>query len=259
MDISNKKKYLYLILSNSSLFLLMGLTTLLWWFIAPRLDDIYELLRPISLALLRIFFLILLIGTSMVMLTSLFERNFLIAKFAVNLYNRIMYPITIFLSSIIGFSREKVRESYVHVNNSFIKAIKPRFKAKEILILLPHCLQNNNCKIRLSNDIYSCARCGNCDIGKLIQVIEKHQVSAAIANGGTLARRIVLKYKPKFIIAVACDRDLVSGIQDVFPLPVYGILNIRPEGPCFNTRVDVDQLEETLRKVINEEKGQEKI
>jgi uncharacterized protein len=255
MLVNNKKKFIYLILSMSSLFILMGLTTLLWWFIAPRLNDIYELLRPVSLALLRIFFLLLLIGTGMVMLTSLTERNFLIAKFAVSLYNRVMYPITILLGTILGFSRERLRESYVHVNNSFIKAIKPRFYNKDILILLPHCLQVTKCKIRLSNNIYNCARCGECDIAALISVAEKYQVSIAIANGGTLARRIILKFKPKFILAVACDRDLVSGIHDVYPLPVLGILNMRPEGPCINTRVDVDLLEETLREIIREKKG----
>ena len=254
MEVNNRKKYLYLILSLSSLLLLMGLTTLLWWFIAPRLEDIYKILRLISLNLLRLFFIVLVIGTGSVMLTSIFERNFLIAKFAVTLYNKIMYPITIFLGSIIGFSREKIRESYVHVNNSFIKAIKQRFRPNEILILLPHCLQNNKCKIRLSNDILNCKRCGNCDIGDLIYIAEKYKVSIAIANGGTLARRIVLKFKPKFIVAVACDRDLVSGIQDVFPLPVYGILNIRPEGPCFNTRVDLEKLSDALEKIIYEEK-----
>jgi hypothetical protein len=252
MEINNRKKTLYLVLSVSSLLFLMGLTTLLWWFIAPRLEDIYFLLRPISLTLLRIFFSILLIGTGMVLLTSFTENNFLIARFAVNLYNRIMYPITVFLGTLIGFSKEKVRESYVHVNNSFIKAIKPRYKPEEILILLPHCLQISTCKIRLSNDIYNCQRCGACDIASLLEVAEKYGVSIAIAIGGTLARRIVLKYKPKFILAVACDRDLVSGIQDVFPLPVFGILNIRPEGPCINTKVDVNKLEKTLLNILNE-------
>ncbi|MCF7911009.1 MAG: DUF116 domain-containing protein [Candidatus Cloacimonetes bacterium] len=254
MKINSRSKYLYLLLSLSSLCLLMGLTTLLWWFIAPRLDDIYEILRPISLALLRLFFLILLIGVSTVMLTSIFEKNFLIVKFAVNLYNRIMYPITIFLGTICGVSRERIRESFVHVNNSFIKASRQQFRPEEILILLPHCLQNNECKIRLSNDIYNCERCGKCDIAGLLSIAENFKVSIAIANGGTLARRIVLKFRPKFIVAVACDRDLVSGIQDVFPLPVYGILNIRPEGPCFNTRVDLDKLSATLQKIIYEEK-----
>lgn len=259
MEVNSKKKILYLIMSVSSLIFLMGLTTLLWWFIAPRLDDIYSILRPVSLTLLRIFFSILLIGTGMVLLTSITEKNFLIAKFAVNLYNRVMYPVTMFLGKLTGFKPENIRESYVHVNNSFIKAMKPNFAPEQVLILLPHCLQVVSCKIRLSNDIYNCKRCGACDIAGLLEVAERNHVNIAIANGGTLARRIVKKYRPRFIIAVACDRDLVSGIQDVFPLPVFGVLNIRPEGPCYNTKVDVQLLERTLKKILNEKKRPEEI
>ncbi|MCF7918348.1 MAG: DUF116 domain-containing protein [Candidatus Cloacimonetes bacterium] len=254
MKLITRRKYLYLILSVISLIFLMALTTLLWWFIAPRLEDIYHLLRPISLTVLRSFFIVLLIGITMVVLTSLTEKNFLLAKFIVKLYNRIMYPITLFLGRILGWKKERIRESFAHVNNSFIKSMKLKFKNREILILLPHCLQNSECKIRISNEIENCQHCGNCDIGVLATLAGKYDVPIAIANGGTLARRIVNKYKPSVIIAVACDRDLVSGIQDVYPLPVYGILNLRPNGPCFNTRVEVEQLEIALQELLYEEK-----
>jgi len=65
----------------------------------------------------------------------------------------------------------------------------------------------------------------------------------AVATGGTLARQMVKQIRPKAIVAVACERDLTSGIQDVFPLPVVGVLNERPFGPCFNTRVDIKRVE----------------
>ena len=68
-----------------------------------------------------------------------------------------------------------------------------------------------------------------------------------VATGGTLARQLVAKARPKAIIAVACERDLTSGIQDVFPIPVIGIFNERPFGPCFNTRVDIDRVEEAIQ------------
>lgn len=188
----------------------------------------------------------------MVVLTSLTEKNFLIAKFAVKLYNRIMYPATIFLGKAIGLKKSRIRESYVHVNNSFIKSMRLKFNPEDLLVLLPHCLQDSKCKIRISNDINNCKQCGNCNIGDLLKISRKYNVPIAIANGGTLARRIVSKYRPKFIIAVACDRDLVSGIQDVYPIPVFGVFNMRPNGPCFNTKVDVDQVENALRTLLHE-------
>jgi hypothetical protein len=78
-------------------------------------------------------------------------------------------------------------------------------------------------------------------------------VSMAVATGGTLARKIVVEKKPDLIIGVACERDLTSGIQDTYPIPVYGILNRRPNGPCFDTDVDLDRVEEGIRNFLRHE------
>jgi hypothetical protein len=75
----------------------------------------------------------------------------------------------------------------------------------------------------------------------------------AVATGGTLARQIVRQYRPKAIIAIACERDLISGIQDIFPLPVLGLLNERPYGPCFNTQVDMAALQKLYNTLIGEQ------
>jgi hypothetical protein len=52
----------------------------------------------------------------------------------------------------------------------------------------------------------------------------------------------VVQSRPRIILAVACERDLASGIQDTYPLPVFGILNQRPNGPCLDTNVDLSQV-----------------
>lgn len=75
--------------------------------------------------------------------------------------------------------------------------------------------------------------------------------SCLYRNRGTLARQAVKKVRPKAILAVACERDLTSGIQDVFPMPVIGVLNRRPNGPCFNTSVDIDAIEEEIKTFIS--------
>ena len=42
----------------------------------------------------------------------------------------------------------------------------------------------------------------------------------------------------------------MSGIQDVYPLPAVGVLNIRPNGPCNNTRVDMAEVRRVLAQII---------
>ena len=71
-----------------------------------------------------------------------------------------------------------------------------------------------------------------------------------MATGGTLARKVIVEKRPKLVIAVACERDLTSGIKDCYPLPVIGILNDRPHGPCFNTLVEMAKIEQALLSVL---------
>ena len=47
-------------------------------------------------------------------------------------------------------------------------------------------------------------------------------------------------------MAVACELDLTSGIQDSYPIPVIGILNERPHGPCINTKVDIQKVKRAI-------------
>ncbi|HEX37384.1 MAG TPA: DUF116 domain-containing protein [Candidatus Cloacimonetes bacterium] len=243
-------KALFLWLSTISLILLMIAVTLLWYFISPRLHEFNEAFPFILLTGLRIFFFILVIGSILVLLTALTERNFIIARFAVHLFIKIMYPICVFMSSLVGIKEELIGESFVKVNDTFIRSMRKKFKAKDVLILLPHCLQSTECKIRITTDPSNCIRCMKCDIGKVLKLAEKYNVEVAIATGGTLARRIIIDKKPNIIIAVACYRDLVSGIRDTYPIMTMGILNLRPEGPCINTKVEIDKLQKTLDSIV---------
>ncbi len=249
-EINTKGKGLILVLSTITLILMMIITTLLWWFISPRLHEISNILASLSLTLLRFFYLVLISGSILIYLTSLLERNFLIAKFAVRAFIKILFPLTVFLGSLIGIRKDRIEESFVHLNNAFIKAVKKKFKHSEILILLPHCLQNSDCGIRITYNIKNCERCNKCDISELVKISDEYDIKIAIATGGTLARKIVIENKPKMIVAVACERDLVDGLREVFPIPVYGLLNERPEGPCFNTRVSVEKMKMVLKYLL---------
>lgn len=248
--INTKGKGLFLILSTITLILMMIITTILWWFISPRLHEISIVLAGLSLTALRVFFFILALGTILVLIISYTETNLLVARFAIRAYIKIIYPVTLLLGRLIGISKDKIRKSFVSVNNSFINALKKKFDPSELLILLPHCLQHTDCDIRITTDITKCKNCGKCDIAKLCEISAKYNIKMAIATGGTLARKIIIENKPKFIIAVACERDLVEGLREVFPIPVYGVLNLRPEGPCVNTRVITQKIESAMVALI---------
>jgi hypothetical protein len=126
-------------------------------------------------------------------------------------------------------------------------AQKKRIKGDRILVLLPHCLQIDVCNRKLTSDVSNCIRCGRCPVGKLIEMGERYGLRIEVVNGGTLARRRVAQFRPNGIIAVACERDLTLGIQDVYPIPVFGVINDRPHGPCVNTCVDMSLVEDAVK------------
>ena len=78
----------------------------------------------------------------------------------------------------------------------------------------------------------------------------EYEMSIVTAGGGEEARKAIGQYRPTLILAVACERDLLSGIRDVAErVPVLAIPNKRPEGPCKNTCLQIERLEEILKSV----------
>ncbi len=155
-----------------------------------------------------------------------------------------LYPLFMLFGALSGERKERLQGIIIDLNNSLLRMEKP--KAKRLLLLLPHCLQTNECEIRLTYNIHNCKRCGKCEIKDLIQIADDNNLSLFVATGGNLARKIVKDLHPEAIVAVACERDLSSGIADSYPIPVLGISNERPFGPCFNTRVSLDKVKEAI-------------
>lgn len=175
--------------------------------------------------------------------------NYRVLKNAVE----VIYPLTLFITKIFKSDVDSIRRFYANINNFLVKAKTNKIKSEELLILLPHCLQNSECKIKITNDIQNCSRCGKCNISQIIELSDRYNVKTVVATGGTLAREWIRKLKPKGIIAVACERDLSSGINEIKSIPIIGVLNDRPNGPCYNTKVDLKELESAIKFFIREE------
>ena len=157
---------------------------------------------------------------------------------------RILYPLLMVAGSLSKNKKERYQRFIIDLNNRLVK--REGIKPGKILLLLPHCLQINECDVRLTYNIYNCKKCGRCGIKDLIRIAEENHLNLFVATGGSLARRIVNEIRPDAVIAVACENDLSSGIIDTYPLPVLGITNDRPFGPCLNTKVDLSKIKEAI-------------
>ncbi|MEC4676132.1 MAG: DUF116 domain-containing protein [Nitrospirota bacterium] len=157
---------------------------------------------------------------------------------------KLLYPFFMFIGAFFKSKKEGLQRAIININNRLVRAERP--KTKNILLLLPHCIQINKCTIRLTHNIFNCERCGRCEIKDLIEIAEAYNLNLFVATGGTIARKTVMDVKPGAIVAIACERDLSSGIVDAYPLPALGISNERPYGPCFNTQVNLEEVKSAI-------------
>lgn len=163
----------------------------------------------------------------------------------------LIFPIMLKIASIVGIPKNEIRKVYVNLNNKNIYSQKYNLNCDDILILIPHCVQKNSCKLKVTTNIETCKKCGLCNIGDLVKLKEEKNVDIYVATGGTLARKIIIENKPKAVIAVACERDLTSGVQDVSKIPVLGVFNKRPNGPCVDTSVNILEIENAIKFFTN--------
>ena len=162
----------------------------------------------------------------------------------------ILLPFVTFISALVSNNKDDIRGFYININNILVQSDGRKYKPQEVLVLLPHCLQNTDCNYKITNDIVNCHKCGKCCIGDIAEISKNFGVMVAVATGGTAARSVVNSAKPKLILSVACERDLTSGIIDVGNTPVIGIINERPNGPCKNTSVDIVAFKKKLEDII---------
>lgn len=240
------RKRLFIGLLAAACALVLGVAFLLWWIPSVGLANIHPVLPVVFGALLAGLSLLIVGGLSLLILTLLSGRDLFFSQRLRGIVIRYLFPAIIAMGRLAGVNRDTLQQSFIALNNQLIRAKKLRVPADKALILLPHCIQLFDCDIKITGDVDKCVRCGQCDISGLAELAKARGIDISVATGGTLARKIIVEKRPGIIVAVACERDLTSGIRDAYPLPVIGILNRRPHGPCFNTHIILAEVERAL-------------
>lgn len=221
-----------------------------WRLAAPGLSELNPWLPWVVAAALVLLVLAVALGLGLIALAVLGFPVLKVAQrlawWAINL----LFPVVIGLGRLIDIDRERIERSFIELSNHLVRGRTLRISADKVLILAPHCIQLDLCSHRITSKIDNCKQCGKCPVGDLLRIAHELGVHLAVVPGGTLARQVVMKLRPRAVLAIACERDLVSGIHDTFPLPVVGVLNARPNGPCRNTWVDVAAVERNLRAIV---------
>lgn len=239
-----KRVFIGLLAASVILILIMIFAGVLIYY--NKMGNWYRYVLLFIVAFMSLFLVIMSIGLAGVVMTLLQAQSFFGLQGLMNASIHILFPLAIVLGEILHIPKEMIKSSYIEVNNKLIQTRTTSVPPDKILILAPHCLQKWDCDFKITADVSNCRHCGRCSIDKLWELSKDKGVKLAVVTGGTLARKIVADFKPQAIVAIACERDLTEGILDTSPIPVIGILNIRPEGPCKNTKVVLSKVADAV-------------
>lgn len=259
-DLQRPQKRTFIFLLLVTCIVLAGLAVLFWWVPYVGLSNIHPSL-PLILAIIFACFILFTLGGALTLIFTIVRgKNLFFNRRIRGVVIRLLFPLQLVIGRCLGIGKDEVRRSFIAINNQLVLAEAKKIRPEKILLLLPHCLQNHECEARIIGNVENCKACGKCKIRDLVALSKKYNVSIEVATGGTLARKIVVDKRPEIIIGVACERDLTSGIQDTYPIPVFGIFNKRPFGPCYDTDVDLELVENGIttfldRKVSDTEKS----
>ena len=248
---SEKRTFIFLLLLTCVA--LVAIASVLYLVPYVGFSNIYHGL-PIIMAVVFAAVVLFLIGGGLTLVFTIIRgKNLFFDRRIRGVVIRFLFPLLILVGNLVGKSKDQVRRAFVTINNQLVLAEARRVRPEKLLILLPHCIQNHECDVRITGNVENCKACGKCNIKNLVELSQKYHVSISVATGGSVARRIVVEKRPDMILAVACERELATGIQDTYPLPVFGILNDRPFGPCYDTAVDLDLVERGMITFLGDE------
>ncbi len=203
-----------------------GIVVLGSYLILPRMREIHPYLGIATVAFAGVFIMLSSLWLLTLGLSMATGRAILVGRVSRRLVLHFMNPFLLRLAHLCGYSKDRVGHSFIKLNNALAGAVAK--KTDRTIVLLPRCLRKD---VRQN----------------VLEVAEKYGVSAYTVGGGEQARKVVAEEKPEAVVAVACERDLAAGIRDTSPvIVIVGIPNVRREGPCRNTEVDVEAFEEAL-------------
>ena len=253
LGMNDGKKRIFILLGMVMLLVYAGIFAFIWFLISNQSPLFNKVLLIGVIAAFVALMLFLSIGLGC-LIFSLWRFK---GSARLNAWNRkiveFFFPAVLRLGQIIGIERETIEDSYIKIVNQMTVASGEKFEPQDILILAPHCLQRVECPYKITIDVHNCHRCGKCSINGLLKIAEERGVKFVVASGGTFARKFANELRPKAIVAIACERDLTSGIQDMQKIPVVGVLNERPNGPCYNTTVQLCKVQQAIDYLIKQE------
>ncbi len=205
----------------------------LWFILAPRLDTVWSAL-PTALLLSITALSLLAWAWFALLLASVYGPVLLLPERLAERgpFLRLM-SWTSQVARRLG-ARDWVEHAAIDVYNGLAERRGRKGGKGELLVLIPRCLS----KVTLD---------------QVLDVAGRYEVPVFVATRGQLARRAIRERRPRAVVAVACERDMVTGLHDVAAKnPVLGLTMSLPAGPCKDAVIDIAKFESWVKSFVGQ-------
>jgi hypothetical protein len=129
--------------------------------------------------------------------------------------------------------RDWVEHAAIDIYNTLAVRRGRQVGKGELLVLIPRCLSKQA-------------------LDGVLEIAGRYEVPVFVATRGQLARRVIRERRPRAVVAVACERDMMTGLRDVAgKLPVLGLTMQLPNGPCRDAVLDLTQMEQWVKGLVS--------
>ena len=224
----------FFLFAAATLAVIMGAGFGVWFLLAPRTAALWAALPGIVLLALAAFSAIAWTWFAL-LAVSFYGRATLLPEFLAERGPFLKLMLwTSHLARRFGV-RDRVEHAAVDVYNALAARRAHKVGQGELLVLIPRCLS----KVTLDG---------------VLEIAGRYEVPVFVATRGQLARRAIRERRPRAVVAVACERDMVTGLHDVAgKLPVLGLTMSLPAGPCKDAVIEMDRFESFVKQFVKNE------
>jgi uncharacterized protein len=217
--------------SAITLVVILGLLAVALFLLAPRIRGIHQMVPGVLWSGLLAAGSLLWVWWALLFLSHQLGRPLLPERLAERGPFLRLMRLTSRIADRFG-RRDWVENAAVKVYNGFALMRGRKVGQGELLLLIPRCLSKAT-------------------LDGVLGIAGKYGVPVFVATRGQLARRVIRERRPRAVVAVACERDMVSGLHDVAgKIPVLGLTMTLPAGPCKDASLDLGQLEQWVRAYV---------
>ncbi|MDD4251295.1 MAG: DUF116 domain-containing protein [Candidatus ainarchaeum sp.] len=148
----------------------------------------------------------------------------------------------------LGLSESMIQYTHIELRNFVYEPELKKIPFNERVLFLPHCARNSKkCKATSNGEGFECKHCGACDIDKAKKFADKLGYKKVfIVPGGSMIKKLLLKYNPKAAIGVCCFDEALLSFEMLKKTNIIPQVALLLRAGCKDTMINIPLLEEKL-------------